>query len=63
MTASDFQTPAKRRDFLLHYARILLREARARRGYRNVQWMLDGAAKARREALAIDTRPAQADLF
>ncbi len=48
------------REFLLYYARVMLREARARRG-RDVQWMIDGAARARRQAMAI--RPAQGDLF
>ena len=48
------------RSFLLYYASVLLREAKARRG-QNVQWMLNGAARARREAFAM--RPAQADLF
>jgi hypothetical protein len=48
------------RDFLLYYARVLLREAKARRGG-NVEWMLAGAARARRQAQSI--RPAQADLF
>lgn len=48
------------REFLIHYARVMLREARLRRG-QNVGWMIDAAAKARRQALA--ARPAQADLF
>lgn len=48
------------RAFLLHYAKVLLREAKARRG-QNVQWMINGSARARREAFAM--RPAQADLF
>lgn len=48
------------RSFLLYYASVLLREAKARRG-QNVQWMLTGAARARREAFAM--RPAQAELF
>jgi hypothetical protein len=48
------------RAFLIYYARVLLREAKARRG-QNVQWMLEGAARARREAM--DMRPVQPDLF
>lgn len=48
------------RDFLIYYAHVLLREARARRGH-NVQWMIDGAARARRQAMAL--RPAQGELF
>jgi hypothetical protein len=55
--------PAERREFLIYYARVMLREARARRGQRGIEWMLRGAARARREALAIDLRPAQAELF
>ena len=37
------------RDFLISYARVMLREAKVRRG-QNVQWMIDAAAKARRQA-------------
>lgn len=48
------------RDFLIYYARVMLREAKVRRG-RNVQWMIDAAAKARRQAMS--ARPAQGDLF
>jgi hypothetical protein len=48
------------RDFLLYYAGVMLREARARRG-QNVEWMLAAAAKARRQAHAL--RPAQGRLF
>jgi len=40
-------TPADRRAFLLYYAGVLLREAKARRG-QNVGWMIQGAADARR---------------
>jgi hypothetical protein len=59
----DDQLPAaERRAFLIYYARVMLREARARRGQR-VAWMIAGAAKARREALAIDVRPAQMSLL
>jgi hypothetical protein len=57
-----FKTPAERREFLFYYARVLIREAKARRGS-NVTWMIEGAAKARREAFAIDVTPAQKDLF
>ena len=60
--AGRMKTPAEQRSFLLHYARVLLREARSRRG-QNVQWMLDGAARARREASGINLSPAQPDLF
>lgn len=48
------------RDFLLYYASVLLREAKARRGS-NVTWLLEGVAKARRQAFAI--RPEQGELF
>lgn len=47
-------------EFLKYYAGVLLKEARARRG-QNVQWMIDGAARARRQAMA--TRPAQMEMF
>lgn len=57
-----FKTPAERRAFLIYYAGVLLREAKARRG-QNVEWMLAGAARARREAAAIDLRPNQGELF
>lgn len=56
------QTPAEQRDFLIYYARVLLREHRARRGRYNVAWMLDGAIRSTREALAIDLTPAQGEL-
>jgi len=55
--------PAERRAFLIYYARVMLREAKLRRGQRGIAWMIAGAARARREALAIDLRPAQAELF
>lgn len=48
------------RAFQIYYAHVLLREAKSRRG-QNVEWMLSGAARARREALAL--RPEQVDLF
>lgn len=47
-------------DFLKYYAGVLLREAKARRG-QDVQWMIDAAAGARRQAMA--ARPAQGELF
>ncbi|WBO23952.1 hypothetical protein [Sphingomonas abietis] len=52
------ETPAERKAFLIYYAKVLLREATVRRGQNN-GWLLRGAAEARREAAAIDTRPAQ----
>lgn len=48
------------REFLLFYARTMLREAKARRGS-NVGWMLRSAARARREAMT--ARPAQGQLL
>lgn len=54
------QQPRRDRDFLLYYAGVLLREAKARRG-QDVAWMLEGAAKARREAM--EARPVQGELF
>lgn len=56
-------SPAEDRAFLFYYARVLLREARARRGTSFAAVLLAGAARARREALAIDLSPAQMDLF
>lgn len=55
--------PAERRAFLIYYTRVMLREYRARRGQRGIEWMLHGAGKARRQAFAIDVRPTQAELF
>lgn len=48
-------------DFLDYYAGVLEREAAARSG-QNVQWMVDGAERARRQAAELRI-PAQADLF
>lgn len=59
---TSFTTPRERRDFLIYYGGVLLKEARARRGS-NVGWMIEGAARARREAQAIDLSPPQKDLF
>jgi hypothetical protein len=55
-------TPAKQRGFLEYYAAVLTREADAR-PQSDCQWMRDGAARALREAEAIDLRPTQRDLF
>lgn len=52
------QTPAEQKAFLIYYAKVMLREASARRHQSN-GWMLRAAANARAEAAAIDTRPAQ----
>lgn len=57
------QSPAERRAFLLHYARVLLREARARRATAFAASLLLWAARARREAAAIDIAPAQGRLL
>lgn len=57
------ESASERRSFLLYYASVLLREARARRGSTFAAVLLAGAGRARREALAIDLRPAQSDLF
>jgi hypothetical protein len=56
------ETPKQKRDFLIYYASVLLREAKARRG-QNVGWMLAGAARARREATAINLKPKQGVLL
>lgn len=53
--------PRRDREFLLYYARVLLREVRARRGTAFAAHLLAWAGKARREALAV--RPAQGELF
>lgn len=53
--------PRRDRAFLLYYSRVMLREARARRGSGFSHFLLECAARARREALA--ARPAQMDLF
>lgn len=57
------QSPAEQRAFLLHYARVLLREYQARGRRPGWAWLLRGASNARREALAIDVRPAQREMF
>lgn len=46
--------------FLEYYASVLQREADARPG-QDVQWMIDGAARARRQAA--EARPEQGELF
>lgn len=58
-------TPQERRAFLIYYARVNLREARNRRKSQPAfaDTLLGWAIKARIQAAAIDTRPAQADLF
>lgn len=63
MNPWDSMTPAERRAALLHCARVYLREARARRGSSFSSTLASWAARARREAAAIDLRPAQQDLF
>lgn len=55
-------TPAKRRAFLVYYAGVLTREADARPNS-GCQWMRDGAARALRDAEALDLTPDQRDLF
>lgn len=61
---SGEKTPAEQREFLIYYAKVLLREARARRHQTAFHASLIGwAAKARREASEIDLRPAQGELF
>lgn len=56
------ETTAQRKAFLVYYATVLMREANAR-PHQDCQWMRDGAERALREAAAIDTSPAQPDLF
>lgn len=58
------KTPAEKRAFLIYCAHVCLREARARRKGRAFhQSLIEWAAKARREAAALDTRPPQMELF
>ena len=59
------QTPQDRRAFLIHYARVMLTEAKARRHKHKsfARHLIASAAKARKEACRIDTRPAQGSLF
>ncbi|WEK42937.1 MAG: hypothetical protein P0Y64_16590 [Candidatus Sphingomonas colombiensis] len=64
MTHLPSQTPAEQRDFEIYYARVLMREARARRRARSFSAaLLEWAGNARRRALAINISPAQPDLF
>jgi len=60
---TGFTTPAEQRAFLIYYARVMLREYRARRGWRGTAWMLNGAIRATREASAIDLTSAQGVLL
>lgn len=62
MTPRDVKPHEEQRAFLIHYARVLLREARSRRG-QNVDWMIAGAARARREAMAIQPAAKQMEMF
>lgn len=56
--------PLTARNFRIYYARVLLNQARIRRPSRAFAAdLLAWAGKARREALAIDVRPRQGDLF
>jgi len=62
-------TPQEHRAFLIHFAKVHLTEARRRRirpacrqrGF--VTSLLESAAKARREAMAVRDTPAQGELF
>lgn len=61
----DQQTPAERRAFLIHYARVMLTEAKARRNKHKTfaRHLIGSAGRARREAARIEVRPMQGDLF
>jgi hypothetical protein len=61
MTVHSSRTPEQERDFLIYYSRVLMREAAARRARdpRFARTLLEWAARARRNAQAIDLRPAQ----
>jgi hypothetical protein len=58
-------TPSERRAFLIHYARVMLTEAKARRNKHKsfARHLIASAAKARRNAAEIDVTPAQGSLF
>lgn len=57
------QTPSERRATLLHIAAVDEREAAARQHQPEfAAWLLECAARARAEAAAIDTTPAQGRL-
>jgi hypothetical protein len=54
------------RAFLLHYARVLLAEAKARRNSVNRGfsfWLLDAVGRARREAMRLPKQTEQMQLF
>jgi hypothetical protein len=64
----DPADPAQERAFLIHFARVMLADARYRIRSRPTHraWaasQLASAARARREAAQIDTTPQQRDLF
>lgn len=55
---------AEERTYQIHYARVMLAEARRRRGFNGMHAnLLEWAANARKRAAAIDTSDAQKDLF
>lgn len=62
---AGMKTAADERAFHIHYARVILREARARRDQRGGFFfsLLEWAGNARRRAAAINLKPAQMDLF
>lgn len=53
---------AANREHLIHYARVMLREARARRATPFSATLLMWAARARREAMALRVEPEQGAL-
>jgi hypothetical protein len=61
----DHADPIQRRAFLIHYARVMLTEAKARRHKHKsfARHLIASASKARREAAQIDVTPAQGRLF
>ncbi len=56
-------TPAEDRELLIHQARVFIREVRARRATPFGVFLLASAGRCRREAAAIDLRPAQGRLL
>jgi hypothetical protein len=58
------RTPAEERDLLLYIAAVDEREAAARPHQPEfAAWLLECAGRARAKAAAINTSPAQGDLF
>lgn len=60
----DFETPEEEREFQIYYAKVMMREAMARRGTRFSFTLLEWAGKARRRAHELSAAaPIQGELF